>query len=457
MEKEPRRLMNCATLAISLVLIVLIYAAFVPSKDILFESGEHQLSNSRGNLSSERVNVDAVDSQEFLLRLVRGDDRAQLDSKGFSCYTDLHSEVCLANKPVRIDNKALTIYVPSDQPQVKRIVQPYARKEDENAMKLVTPLQILHGNTNPPACTFTHNVTAVIFSSRGFTGNVFHEFNEIIIPIFITCRHFRSHLQFVITDFQPWWVQKYNRILSHLSSYEVINPEADGSVHCFPRAVIGLKYHNNLAINTTDIPGGYSMFDFRQFLRESYNLKIKRVSEIQKPVLMLISRRKTRRFLNEDEMVEMMEELGFQVIRAEPGRMSNLDKFAEVVNSCSVMVGAHGAGLTNEIFLPTGAVMVQVVPLENEWVATNYFGEPAKEMGVRYLEYKIEPEESSLIDTYGRNHRVFTDPESIISKGYYAFRSVYVDGQDLKINLERFRKTLIEAMQLLRSPTPFNR
>ncbi|XP_022717668.1 uncharacterized protein LOC111276123 [Durio zibethinus] len=385
-----------------------------------------------------------------------GDDRAQLDSNGFSCHTDIHSEVCLANKPVRIDNKALTVYVPSDEPQVKRIVQPYARKEDETAMKLVTPVQILQGNTNPPACTFTHNVTAVVFSSKGFTGNVFHEFNEIIIPLFITCRHFRSRLQFVITDFQPWWVQKYNRILSHLSSYEVINPEADGSVHCFPGVVIGLKFHDNLALSTTDIPGGYSMFDFRNFLRESYNLKIKHVSEIQKPVLILISRRKTRRFLNEDEMVEMMGELGFQVVRAESGRMSNLDKFAEVVNSCSIMVGAHGAGLTNEIFLPAGAVMVQVVPLANEWVATNYFGGPAKEMNVRYLEYKIEPEESSLIDTYGRDHPVITDPESVISKGYYAFRSMYIDGQDIKINLERFKKTLVEAMQLLGSSTPFN-
>ncbi|KAK6229767.1 Glycosyltransferase 61 - like 8 [Theobroma cacao] len=458
MEKEPRtRVVNCATLAVCLVLIVLLYAAFFPSNDTAFQSWKDRFSDSRGSLSSDRVDVDAVDSQEFLLRrLVRGDDRVQLDSNGFSCHTDVHSEVCLVDNPVRIDNKALTVYAPSDQPQVKRMVQPYARKEDETAMKLVTPVQILYGNTNPPACGFTHNVTAVVFSSRGFTGNVFHEFNEIVIPLFITCHHFQSRLQFVITDFQPWWVQKYNRILSHLSSYGVINPEADGSVHCFPGAVIGLKYHDNLALNTTDIPGGYSMFDFRQFLKESYNLRVKHVSEIEKPVLMLISRRETRRFLNEDEMVEMMEELGFQVIRAEPGRMSNLDKFAGVVNSCSVMVGAHGAGLTNEIFLPTGAVMVQVVPLANEWAAANYFGEPAKEMGVQYLEYKIEPEESSLFDAYGRDHPVITDPESVISKGYYAFRSVYVDGQDLKINLERFKKTLIEAKQLLGSSTPFD-
>ncbi|KAK8313119.1 hypothetical protein V6Z11_D01G088300 [Gossypium hirsutum] len=423
MEKESRRLVNCATLPICLVLISLVYATFFHSNDTILESW--------GNLSSEKINIDAVDPQEFLLRrLVRGDDRVQLDSNGFSCRADVHAQVCVANKPVRIYNKGLTVYVPSDsdQPQVKRIVKPYARLEDETAMKRVSPVQILHGkNTiDPPACNFTHNVTAVVFSSKGFT------------------------------DFELWWVQKYNRCLSHLSAYEVINPGTDdGSVHCFPGAVIGLTYHDNLALNSIDIPGGYSMFDFKQFLKESYNLKINHVSEIQKPMLMLISRRKTRRFLNEDKMVEMIMELGFQITRVEPEWMYNLDEFAEVVNSCSVMLGAHGAGLTNEIFLPTGAVMVQVVPLQNEWVATTYYGGPAKEMGVRYLEYKIEPEESSLFDTYGKDHPVFTDPKSIISKGYNAFRSVYLD-QDLKINLERFKKTLIEAKQIVESSTPIN-
>lgn len=37
--------MNCPTLAISLVSLVLIYAAFFPSKDTLFESCNHLLSN----------------------------------------------------------------------------------------------------------------------------------------------------------------------------------------------------------------------------------------------------------------------------------------------------------------------------------------------------------------------------------------------------------------------------
>ncbi|KAK0601309.1 hypothetical protein LWI29_023047 [Acer saccharum] len=289
-------------------------------------------------------------------------------------------------------------------------------------------------------------------SSGGFTGNQFHEIDEIIIPLFITTRHFCSHLKFVITDFKPWWVSKYRKILKHLSHYEVINPAVNGSVHCFPGAVVGLKYHDYLAFNMTDIPGGYSMFDFRNFLRQSYDLKIKNVKfnkREKKPVLILLSRQNSRRFLNENEMVDSMEELGFEVVVIRPSRMLNLDKFAEVVNRCSVMVGAHGAGLTNEMFLPDGAVVVQVVPLALDWCASNYFGAPASEMGLHYLEYKIEPKESSLWETYGANDSVITDPGSVISKGYYAFKDVYLDEQNVKINVGRFRETLVRAMKLI--------
>jgi protein O-GlcNAc transferase len=310
-------------------------------------------------------------------------------------------------------------------------------------------VQILSGNATSPACDFNHDVPVVVFSSGGFTGNLFHEFNELIIPLFITCHHFRSHLQFVITDFKPWWVKKYSRILTHLSRFEVINLAKDRAVHCFPGAVIGLKYHDNLALNSTNTPEGYTMFDFKQFLRESYNLKIESVPNIKKPVLVLISRRKTRMFLNEDEMVGVMKELGFQVVVATANRMSNLDKFSAVINSCNVLVGAHGAGLTNAVFLPAGAVVVQVVPLGLDWASTNYYGRPVVEMGLHYVEYKIEPEESSLLDKYGPQDPVIADPMSIFLQGYNAARAVYVDGQNMKINLVRLRETLMKATKFL--------
>nr|XP_048323019.1 alpha-1,3-arabinosyltransferase XAT3-like [Ziziphus jujuba var. spinosa] len=443
---------ECKSLVFCLLTFTLLYAAFSPSYINPFDTWKQRLSNWNGGNQNSIVDkgIEEIDGQKFLLRrLVRGEDRIRLDSTGFSCNSDFHSEVCIADKPVIVDNNEQTIYVPSTETQAKRMVQPYALKDDPTAMKYVTPVKILHGNTHLPSCDFNHNVPAVVFSSGGFTGNIFHELNELIIPLFITCRHFGSNVRFVITDFKPWWVSKYNRILSRLSRFEVLNPAENGTAHCFPGAIVGLKYHDNLALNYSEIPGGYSMFDFKHFLRETYDLKHRDVPNTEKPVLILISRPNSRRFLNEREMKEMMKELGFQIIVATPNRMSNLDKFASLVNSCSVMVGAHGAGLANSVFLPSGAVMVQVVPLGLEWASTNYFGGPATEMEVKYLEYKITAEESSLSSTYGPDDPVIKDPESIFLKGYHVARDVYVHGQNLQINVTRFRETLVEAMKLL--------
>lgn len=249
-------------------------------------------------------------------------------------------------------------------------------------------------------------------------------------------------------------IDKYKKALNQLSAYKGINTAEDDRVHCFPGAVIGLKYHDNLALNASDIPGGYTISDFRQFLRKSFGLKIKNVSEIKhpKPVLVLISRHNTRRFLNEDELVVLMKELGFEVIITPPSNMLSLEKFARVVNSCNVLVGAHGAGLTNSLWLPAGAVVVQVVPLGLDWASTTYYGDPPKQMGMHYLEYKIEPEESSLLDSYSRDDPVIADPQSVLLKGYEVARAVYVDGQDVKINPVRFKKVLLQAKKLLASP-----
>ncbi|PON41195.1 hypothetical protein PanWU01x14_291730 [Parasponia andersonii] len=152
----------------------------------------------------------------------------------------------------------------------------------------------------------------------------------------------------------------------------------------------------------------------------------------------------------------MMEESGFQVIAVMPNTMSNLDKFSCLLNSCSVMVGAHGAGLTNAVFLLAGAVVVQVVPLGIDWASRTYHRGPVAEMEVKYLEYKIEPEESSLSSAYDADHPVITDPMSILLKGYEAAKAVYIDEQNLKINLVKFRETLVEAIKLLGRSTPLN-
>lgn len=339
-------------------------------------------------------------------------------------------------------------------------VRPYARQDDEDVLRNIRPVHFLLGNTTtslppPPACQHNHEVPAVIFSSGGFTGNLFHEFNEIIIPLFLTTYHFQSRVQFILMDYKPIFANKYKRVMSRLSSYQIMDPAANPSVHCFSGAVAGLKWHDHLTLNPSDIPGRYTMDNFRHFLRQAYSLKIINVSEIKRPKLLLLSRRGTRRFVNEAQMVGMMRDLGFDVVVAtKPNRMSNLNKFSRVVNSCSVLLGSHGAGLANELFLPDGGVMVQIDLLGLEWGSAHFYGNPAEAMRLHYLRYKIEPEESTLSDIYGRNHTVITDPDSIFAKGYQAGRAVYLDQQNVKLNLVRLRETLVEALRLTGFSTP---
>jgi hypothetical protein len=128
----------------------------------------------------------------------------------------------------------------------------------------------------------------------------------------------------------------------------------------------------------------------------------------------------------------------------------DVSKFAEMVNSCDVLMGVHGAGLANIVFLPKNAIVIQVVPFGGfEWLATYDYGEPSKDMNIHYLEYKISKEESSLIQQYPLDDVVLSDPFTIQKQGWAAFKSVYMDRQNVKVDVNRFRPTLLEALELL--------
>ncbi|GKG27858.1 O-linked-mannose beta-1,4-N-acetylglucosaminyltransferase 2-like protein, partial [Tanacetum coccineum] len=132
--------------------------------------------------------------------------------------------------------------------------------------------------------------------------------------------------------------------------------------------IIGLKSHKELGIDASRLTNGYTMKDFREFLRSAYSLKrremIKIKSEIDhRPCLMIISRKSTRRILNEESIVEMAQKIGYDIIMADVSLKTNLSSFAQIVNSCDILMGVHGAGLTNMVFFPDHVVLVQVVPL----------------------------------------------------------------------------------------------
>lgn len=373
------------------------------------------------------------------------------------------SDYCETKGDIRVQGNFSTIFVVMSQnfnistENNSWTIQPYPRKGNAGAMSSVKSwtVKLVQDSEKIPKCSVYHGYPAVLFSVGGYSGNHFHDFSDLLVPIYSNSRHFNSEVHFLATDYKSWWIGKYRTLLNNMSKNKILDIDNENEVHCFPSVTTGLKSHKEFGIDSSKFPNGVSMRDFRQFLRSSFSLN--RVESIKikgdivtRPRLLIMSRKKSRILLNEGDVRQMAEDLGYEVVLAEANLSTNLSKFAQIVNSCDVIMGVHGAGLTNMVFLPNNAVLIQLVPLgAMDYLAKRDFGDPAGEMNIKYLDYKIVVNESSLVEQYPPNHKVFKDPSSFFRKGWGVFRSIYLDKQNVKVDLNRFRSTLLKAKKLL--------
>ncbi|KAB1222280.1 hypothetical protein CJ030_MR2G016161 [Morella rubra] len=359
-------------------------------------------------------------------------------------------------------------------------LKPYTRKWEKSVMDGIQELDLIAKKVYSGIdhdCDVWHDVPAVFFSTGGYTGNLYHEFNDGILPLYITSQHFNKKVVFVILDYHSWWILKYGDVLSQLSDYPAID-FGDKRTHCFPQAIVGLRIHDELTIDSLLMEENKSIVDFRDVLdraywprirgliqdeeREAQELKqkvslspISRISpkvetevqedQLEKPKLVIVSRNGSRAITNENLLVKIAEEIGFQVEVLRPDRSTELAKIYRALNSSDVMVGVHGAAMTHFLFMRPGSVFIQVIPLGTEWAAETYYGEPARKLGLKYIGYEIAPKESSLYEKYDKNDPILRDPKSVNDKGWQYTKSIYLEGQNVRLDLRRFGKRLARA------------
>ncbi|XP_042941695.1 xylan glycosyltransferase MUCI21-like [Carya illinoinensis] len=363
-------------------------------------------------------------------------------------------------------------------------IRPYTRKWETCVMDAIGELGLIAKRVNSGItrhrCDVWHDVPAVLFSTGGFTGNVYHEFNDGILPLYITSQHFNRKVVFVITEYHKWWILKYRDVLSQLSDYPAIDFNGEKRTHCFPEAIVGLRIHDELTVDSSLMEGNKSISDFRNLLDQAYwpqirgliqdeereaqeklkrklslfpislETSIKVEKEVQedrseKPKLLILSRNGSRAIINENLLVKMLEEIGFGVTVLRPDPTTELAMIYRTLNSNHVMVGVHGAAMTHFLFMRPGSVLIQVIPLGTMWAAETYFGEPARKFGLKYIGYEIVPKESSLYDKYDANDPVLRDPDSVNKKGWQYTKDIYLEGQNVRLDLRRFRKRLVRA------------
>ncbi|KAJ4781707.1 Glycosyltransferase family 61 protein [Rhynchospora pubera] len=380
-------------------------------------------------------------------------------------FSDYRSDLCNMTGDVRTQGYNITtvffVIPPSTENYEQEwSVNAYSQKMYNYFSKNVTVKQ-LRGPQNAPLCTIgQRNTPAILLSLGGPTGNIWHDFTDVIIPLFLASKPLNREVQFLLINHQQWFLDKFSLIFKDLSRYKVINFDEDKEIRCYRHMLVGLLNHKDLSIDPKRAFDGFDMYRFKLYIRSIYSLpmdvelpyKMDKHPE-KKPRLMLVVRSKSRRFLNQEEITDVIEKNGFEVVQVEPKRSDNLTEMSKLVDSCDVLMGVHGAALTHILFLRTNAVMVQVLPLGGQamdFYANSCYDEPADDMRLRRIDYHITPEESSLLDKYGWDDPVIKDPDSVNTKGWSYRQKYYWNEQDLRLNVTRFEPVLVKALELIK-------
>lgn len=363
-------------------------------------------------------------------------------------------DVCTVNATTVLEPTTSTFFLVEPTQALVEKVRPYPRKWETSVMGRIKEVSLTSGPPSP-SCQVHHSAPALVFSAGGYTGNVFHDFNDGFIPLFITVNSIfpDGNYVLVIHNCRRWWESKYADLLHSLSKHPIVNLEKANATHCFPYAHVGLISHGFMTIDPTLMPSSINLTHFRGFLDAAYaqnhpfpspNISKQKA----RPRLVLVTRSggAGRHILNQGDLNNAAEEVGFHVILFHPTPTTSLREAYALINSSHAMMGVHGAALTHSLFLRPGSVLMQVVPLGLAWAAETCFGNSSRELGLEYMEYKIGEKESSLADKYGNDDIMVKDPVRAQGKGWSTkIMDVYLKEQNITLDLVRFRRHLEEA------------
>ncbi|GJN33308.1 hypothetical protein PR202_gb21894 [Eleusine coracana subsp. coracana] len=306
---------------------------------------------------------------------------------------------------------------------------------------------------------------AVVFSTGGYTGNVYHEFNDGVLPLFVTAHHLRRRVVFVILEYHDWWVTKYGDVVSRLSAFPPIDFANDRRVHCFPEVIAGLRIHGELTVDPARTPEGKSVADFRRLLDDAYRGRIQFL-EIQerraarkqqrhhhhrrgtRPVPHLVPPRHHQE--NEADVAAMAAAVGFDVRVVQPDRTTELCK---IYRELKRQRRHGGRARRRHDALPLharpGTVFIQVVPLGTDWAAGPTTASPRPGWGCATWATRSTRRRARCQGEYPAGDPVLTDPAGVAQRGWDVTKKVYLDRQNVRLDLNRFREELVRAHRYL--------
>lgn len=370
----------------------------------------------------------------------------QTHQEVFEC--DRHSpltDICTLRGDVRINVETGEIVLFAKDPATPRgplSVRPHPRKWDYNAMRDVTELRIrameaAAGQGSPLwECTSHERAPAAVFSAGGYCGGAFHDYNEVFLPLFQTVHQYARDVVLLVADLKgAWWwrgapaadtlvgamTQHRIRLLGQRNDTE---GEPQG-VQCFERVTIGLRHHlcmydefGGLETRSESL-AGVRVSDFGPVVAAGLQAEAPsparvQVAEGSTPVVGIVQRRGTRVLTNFEAMLAAAEAAGYRALALVLEELRPREA-VRALRQLDVLVAVHGAGLANLALMRPGGVVMQILPY-GEWGTGRLVGREYRNLadlqGLKYLEWHVPLQDSSLVDAYPLTDPVLMDPDT---------------------------------------------
>lgn len=181
----------------------------------------------------------------------------------------VRSDLCYARGDVRTDSRSSSVLVygaadrKSAAPATEEKIRPYTRKWDTEITRTIQEISIrpmpsaaINGSQSR-ACDVRHEgVPGLLLSNGGYTGNLYHEFSDGLVPLYVTAERFKGEVVLVVAEYRPWWFARYGPVLQRLTNYDLVDFSRDTRVHCFSEMIVGLRIHGELIIDPWLMPNG---------------------------------------------------------------------------------------------------------------------------------------------------------------------------------------------------------
>lgn len=375
--------------------------------------------------------------------------------------SDFNTDVCFMSGDVRTHAASLSFLLFNANATVEeQRIRPYTRKWERHLMASIHEVRLrapTASESETSKCDVVHEAPALVMTAGGYTGNLFHAFNDGFLPAWLTSSHLRHGVVLAVLAYNPWWAGTFRELISELSGRRgVVDLVHDTRTHCFPAgAIVGSRFHGVLSVDPARTRDHKSLLDFHTFLARAYeadNAALKQEEQQgRRPRLGILARKGNRVIENQGAVARLAESIGFEVSILETANGAPLSASYAAVSACDVLLGVHGADLTKLLFLrPSNntnsnstAAVLQIAPLGVGPIARGCYAEATVSMGLRYEQYDVVAGESSLRLKYAADDVIVADPETAKKgAGWELVAKVYLGSQNVTLDLDRFGDTL---------------